>query len=128
MSPPVADIPNFNIEHYKVASLLSTSNKPAIETPYKNVIPIKGFTDSKYSLKVKEIYLFVEVEENYYVGTFSPLGIYCYGNSPLDVEEKLLADILDIYDHLINIPKKKLGKILKEYKIYLENTIEKKNG
>jgi len=127
MTPLVSDLPQDTIEAYKEISFKEKANIPTLRMPYCNVIPVLGFNENNYRLK-EPIQFFIEAEESYYVGIFKPLGIYCYGESPLEVETELRADILYIYEDLKNTPNKQLSNELKLSKKYLMGLIEDVSG
>lgn len=92
--------------------------------PYKKVHTIFTLGEIGYSLR-KAIDFYIESEDNHYVGFFKPLDIYCYGDTPLEVENGLKIDILDLCDHLTSTPNNKLGEKPKFLKLELLKLIER---
>lgn len=92
--------------------------------PFLATTTLFDLGESDYEL-LFNINVILEKDEEEYLAIFPELELYGEGPNTTAAIEDLKSEILDLYDHLISMPDRKLGKAPKAWKRTLGKIIKK---
>ena len=100
---------------------INKGKKNVIHTEF---IEIKTLIDSGYEL-IKPIKVKIIKNNNEVIGDIEELEIYSFGENEFEVLRELNEEITDLFDDIIKLNEKNLGKYPKKWKAILKKYIRK---